>query len=72
MRNAYPRQYKYTSPVILSGISWEPCVDLIVSLIASGLIQITINLYSFNDAITLASYKPSGLKEIPGISYHIH
>jgi len=54
------------------GISWEPHVDLIVSVIASGFIESTINLNRFNDAITLAICKPSGLKELPVISYHIH
>ena len=39
IHNAYPRQYKLASLVVLSGISWEPCFDLIASLIASGFIE---------------------------------
>jgi len=72
IHNANPRQYKYGSPVILSGMSWEPRVDLIASLIASGFIESTINLDWFDDAMTLASCNPSGLKEMPVTSYHIH
>jgi len=72
MHNADPRHVRYASPVIVSGISWEPRVDLIASLIASGFTESTINLYWFDDTITLASRKPSGLKEMPVISYHIH
>jgi len=62
----------HASPVILSGISWEPRVHLMASRIASGFIESTIDLYRFDDAITVASGKPSGLKERPVVLYHIH
>jgi len=69
--NSYSRQYKYACPAILSGISWEPRVDLRASLIACGFIESTINSLGLDDAITLASRKHSGLKEMPVDFYHI-
>jgi len=36
IHNTDPSQYKLASQVILSRVSWEPRVDLIASLIASG------------------------------------
>jgi len=72
IHNSCPRQSKLASPVVLNGIAWEPTVDFIASLIAGGFIESSISLYWFDEAITLASHKPSGLEEMPSISYHIH